>query len=122
LEQSPNSWPRRIPIATPDTELLGIEKVGRIDFVVISEDLGRKVTFMRTGFRPIGDPFTSIFRLSPGSGLTYHNVLYDTPIATGVKTQVAESKGFVKTRLSTGSCWLCGLLDQLQAVDTTLRD
>src|SRR2546426_495292 len=85
---------------TPDAEFLRIEKIRRIDFV--EGAVSRGIAFLRTSFTPPAYGFSLLFDLFFVPELPYHNDLYDTRVANGVKARLAESKGLDKTYLSTG--------------------
>ena len=86
---------------SPDAKFLRIEKFGRVDVVEVGVIHG--IAFSRTSFTPIGVVARPVFGLLPVPECAYHNVLYDTQVTDGVKGQLAEKRGVVKTELSTGS-------------------
>jgi hypothetical protein len=77
-----------VTVAPPDAELFGIEKVGRIDLVIDEHVRRRPISFFETRSRLVSGAFAPVFVFSPVARLTYHNVLYDTPMGDPVNLTV----------------------------------
>jgi hypothetical protein len=98
LAEARNSWTWWIRIPTPVSELFRIDKVSRIDIVIL-DSLSPQFPLFETRF----GLFLLLFSVFPLPYFMPHNVLYDTSGRGGVKEAVQHLEPIVNTELYTGS-------------------